>query len=96
VRERPAWSGYLALGTQVTFVAEDGTAYQVQAGDDVIENPLPQGPSAPSASAPLPAPETTPTPLPAAIARQAQEQQLCGGAIVLMLLVLGAALLLRH
>ncbi|HXK42763.1 MAG TPA: VIT domain-containing protein [Anaerolineae bacterium] len=96
VRERPAWSGYLALGTQVTFVAEDGVAYRVQAGDDVIEDPLPQGPSAPSASAPLPAPETTPTPLPAAIARQAQEQQLCGGAIVLMLLVLGAALLLRH
>ncbi len=94
VRETPAWNGYLALGTHVIFVSEDGTAYKVESGDSVIEDPLPQLPQADAT--PQTRQDSTPTPMPTAIARQAKEQQFCAGAVILMLLALGAALLLRQ
>lgn len=96
VQEVPRWNDYLALGTNVTFVAEDGTAYQVQAGENVIEDPLLQLPTTTPTASPVTAANGTPTPMPTAIARQAQEQQFCAGAIILMLLVMGAALMLRR
>lgn len=96
VREVPAWGSYLALGTDVIFVAEDGVAYRVQSGNDVTEDPLPQRPPAASTATPTTPRDADPTPMPTTIARQAQEQRFCAGAIVLMLLVLGAALVLRR
>lgn len=95
VQDAPMWNAYLALGTEVTFVSEDGTAYRVQADEDITEDPLPQLPTPAPTTLP-PTTASTATPMPTAIARQAQEEQFCAGAIILMLLITGVALVLRH
>ncbi|MBN1260084.1 MAG: VWA domain-containing protein, partial [Anaerolineae bacterium] len=38
----PNWLPYLALAPEVTFVTADGTAYHVQPGANVVEDPLPE------------------------------------------------------
>lgn len=96
VREVPAWNGYLALGTDVIFVAEDGTAYRIQSGENVQEDVLPERPPVLTDTPPPTPSAAAPTPLPPAMARQAQEQRLCASGLVLMLLVLAVALLLRR
>ena len=96
VREVPVWNAYLALGTDVIFVAEDGTAYRVQSGENVQEDVLPERLPVSTPTLPLSPRISEPTPVPTAIARQAREQRLCTGGIVLMLLVLMATILLRR
>jgi hypothetical protein len=88
----PAWSGYLALAPEVIFVTEDGTAYHVQPGDDVMEDtiPQPQADATPLAETPsveeTPLAEETPSAEPAPATGGGSG--LCSGALALAALSL--------
>ena len=88
----PDWNGYLALAPEVIFVTEDGTAYHVQPGDDVVEDtiPQPQADATPLAETPsaeeTPLAEETPSAEPAASTGDASG--LCSGALALAALSL--------
>lgn len=78
--DHTSWSEYLALASEVTFVAPDGTAYHISP-DEGREAPLetPADPATPPTSTPATDPSKTPTALPSRI------PGLCAGSLALIL-----------
>lgn len=88
----PAWSGYLALAPEVIFVTEDGTAYHIQPGDDVVEDTIPQPQADATPLAETPSAEETPlaeeTPSAESAPAPGDTSGLCSGALALAALSL--------
>ncbi len=87
--EHPEWSAYLALGSHVTFVAADGSAYTIRPDGPDVQNLPPPAPTATPqpvftiADSPTPVTDTpNATPAPG----------LCGSLLPLLLFAVGACL----
>lgn len=81
LNDHPAWGEYLALAPEVTFVASDGTAYQISVGagrEAPVETPT--DPALPTTSTPTADPTAPP------ISPPREAPSLCTGSLALILL----------
>ena len=81
--DHPAWGEYLALAPEVTFIAPDGTAYQISV-EEGREAPV-EAPTEP-APAPTSTAKSLPDPTPAPPTASGDRPRLCTGALALILL----------